>query len=99
MTIKDKSWVEDLVADHLSRLVETKDDIKPIEETFSYEHLYSLEGRNDIEHWYADIVNYLVIRELPHNINLYYKSKLKFENRFYMWDHPYLWKIGQDQVI
>lgn len=79
--------------------METKDDGKPIGETFPDEHLYILEGRIDIEPWYADIVNYLVTRELPRDMNLYYKNKLKYESKLYMWNHPYLWKIGQDKVI
>lgn len=84
LTIKDKTGAENVVADHLSLLVETKDDGRQIQETFPDEHLYNLEGRSDVEPWYVNIVNYLVTREFPLDMNLYYKNTLKFESRFYI---------------
>ena len=57
MTIKDKKGVENVVADHLSRLVlETAYDGLPIGDTFPDEQLFALIHCP----WYADIVNYLV---------------------------------------
>ena len=57
LTIKDKKGVENVVADHLSRLVlETTYDGLPIGDTFLDEQLFALVHCP----WYADIVNYLV---------------------------------------
>ena len=62
LTIKDKKGVENVVADHLSRLVsETTFEGLPIGDTFPDEQLF------DLVHypWYADIVNYLVTGQIP----------------------------------
>ena len=62
LTIKDKKGVENMVADHLSRLVsETTSKGLPIGDTFPYEQLFALVHCP----WYADIVNYLVIGQIP----------------------------------
>ena len=57
MTIKDKKGVENVVADHLSRLVSkiTSEDL-PIGDTFPDEQIFLFVHCP----WYADIVNYLV---------------------------------------
>ena len=57
LTIKDKKGVENVVADHLSRLVPaTTSEGLPIGDTFPDEQLFALVHCP----WYADIVNYLV---------------------------------------
>ena len=62
LTIKDKKGVENVVADHLSRLVsETTSEGLPIGDTFPDEQLFALIHCL----WYADIVNYLMIRQIP----------------------------------
>ena len=62
LTIKDKKGVENVVADHISRLVsETTSEGLPIGETFPDEKLFALIHCP----WYADIVNYLVIVQIP----------------------------------
>ena len=62
LTIKDKKGVENVVVDHLSRLVlETTSESLPIGDTFPDEQPFAL-----IHYpWYADIVNYLVTRQIP----------------------------------
>ena len=62
LTIKDKKGVENVVADHLSRLVSGSiSHGLPIGDSFPDEQLFS------IVHcpWYADIVNYLVTGQIP----------------------------------
>ena len=62
LTIKDKKGVENVVANHLSRLVsETTSEGLPIGDTFLDEQRFA------IVHcpWYAVIVNYLVIGQIP----------------------------------
>ena len=62
LTIKDKKGVENVVADHLSRLVPaTTSEGLPIGDTFLDEQLFALVHCP----WYADIVNYLVTGQIP----------------------------------
>ena len=62
LTIKDKKGVENVVANHLSRLgSETTSEGLPIGDTFPDEQLFALVHCP----WYADIVNYLVTRQIP----------------------------------
>ncbi|KAM2851329.1 hypothetical protein PS2_027469 [Malus domestica] len=92
--IRDKKGSENVVADHLSRLVHEEDSL-PILETFPNEQLLSLEVS---EPWYADLVNYLVTKQVPSTLDKY-KHDLKNDVRFYVWDDPYLWKYSPDQII
>ncbi|GKV31622.1 hypothetical protein SLEP1_g40296 [Rubroshorea leprosula] len=65
LTIKDKKGVENVVADHLSRLEFNDSNIEssPIQDDFPDEHLFFVSQVP----WYAHIVNYLVSREIPSN--------------------------------
>ena len=69
--ILDKKGVENLVADHLSRLKwdESKEDKEnKIRESFPNERVFHVEGFSN-EPWYADIVNYLVSNIMPSHLN------------------------------
>ena len=62
LTIKDKKRVENVVADHLSRLVpDSNSHGIPIGDSFPDEQLFALVHCL----WYADIVNYLVTGHIP----------------------------------
>ncbi|KAM1985454.1 hypothetical protein ACFX16_013622 [Malus domestica] len=93
--IRDKKGSENVVADHLSRLVHEEDSL-PILETFLDEQLLSLEVSKP---WYADLVNYFVTKQVPSTLDKYKCDKLRNDARFYMWDDPYLWKYCPDQII
>ncbi|CAN6560248.1 unnamed protein product [Malus baccata var. baccata] len=93
--IRDKKGSENVVADHLSRMVHEEDAV-PIIETFPDEQLMSVKVS---EPWYADLVNYLVSKHVPSELLKHQCDKLKKEARFYVWDDPYLWKYCPDQVI
>ncbi|CAN6580944.1 unnamed protein product [Malus baccata var. baccata] len=93
--IRDKKGSENVVADHLSRMVH-EEDVVPIIETFPDEQLMSVKVS---EPWYADLVNYLVSKHVPSELLKHQCDKLKKEARFYVWDDPYLWKYCPDQVI
>ncbi|CAN6583385.1 unnamed protein product [Malus baccata var. baccata] len=69
LEIKDKKWSEDVVADHLSRLVHsnTEEDLMPLRESFPDEQLFSLKATNP---WYADIINYKVTKKIPDDFTL-----------------------------
>ncbi|CAN6560283.1 unnamed protein product [Malus baccata var. baccata] len=93
--IRDKKGSENVVADHLSRLVH-EEDIVPILETFPDEQLMSIEVSMP---WYADLVNYLASKVVPSEFNKNQRDKLKFDARNYVWDDPYLWKYCSDRII
>ncbi|CAN6712700.1 unnamed protein product [Malus baccata var. baccata] len=93
--IRDKKGSENVVADHLSRLVH-EEDIVPIPEAFPDEQLMSIEVSMP---WYADLVNYLASKVIPSQFNKNQRDKLKYDARNYVWDDPYLWKYCSDQII
>ncbi|KAM1495767.1 hypothetical protein ACFX14_030014 [Malus domestica] len=92
--IRDKKGVENVVADHLSRMVH--EEASPISETFPDEQLLSVQVS---EPWYADLVNFLVSKHIPSTVNRNQRDKLKKDARFYVWDDPYLWKFCPDQIV
>ena len=62
LQIKDKKGVENVVADHLSRLTIAHNTHSPlINDEFPEESLLQLENSP----WYAHIVNFLATREIP----------------------------------
>ncbi|CAN6684420.1 unnamed protein product [Malus baccata var. baccata] len=93
--IRDKKRSENVVADHLSRMVHNEESL-PILETFSDEQLLSIKVSAP---WYADIVNFLVSKRIPSEFTRHQRDKLRHDARFYVWDDPYLWKFCPDQII
>ncbi|CAN6577156.1 unnamed protein product [Malus baccata var. baccata] len=98
LEIKDKKGSENVVADHLSRLVHsnTEEDLIPLSESFPDEQLFSLKITDP---WYADIINYKVIKKIPDDFTRAQKDKLVKTAKYYEWDDPYLWKYCNDQLI
>ncbi|KAL3566435.1 hypothetical protein D5086_031850 [Populus alba] len=75
ITIKDKKGTENVVADHLLRLTtNSKSDITPIDDYFPDEFLLSVSTMP----WFANIVNFLVSRQLPTHWST--QDKRKFLN-------------------
>ncbi|XP_027156212.1 uncharacterized protein LOC113756982, partial [Coffea eugenioides] len=95
LEIRDKSGAENLVADHLSRLLTNQEDL-PLRESFPEEQLLVIDSSIP---WYADIVNFLVTNQLPAGWSKAKKDKLKSDVKHYLWDDPYLWRQCSDQVI
>ena len=96
LTIKDKKGVENVVANHLSRLVsKTTFEGLPIGDTFLDEQLFSLIHCP----WYADIVNYLVIGQIPSQWTSQHKRKFLVDIKKYYFDDPYLFKYCLDQLL
>ncbi|KAM1362954.1 hypothetical protein ACFX2H_027715 [Malus domestica] len=98
LEIKDKKGSENVVADHLSRLVHsnTEEDLIPLRESFPDEQLFSLKITDP---WYVDIINYKVIKKIPDDFTRAQKDKLVKTAKYYEWDDPYLWKYCTDQLI
>ena len=61
LEIWDKRCIENVIADHLSRISNAPKIQTPINEDFSNEHILAIFK----EPWYADIVNYLATGQLP----------------------------------
>uniref|UniRef100_A0A2N9FCS6 RNA-directed DNA polymerase n=1 Tax=Fagus sylvatica TaxID=28930 RepID=A0A2N9FCS6_FAGSY len=77
LIIKDKKGVENVVADHLSRLIfEDNMEHLPINDEFPDEHLFSLSNLP----WYAYIVNYLAVGEIPKDWSTQDKRKFLVES-------------------
>ncbi|CAN6583757.1 unnamed protein product [Malus baccata var. baccata] len=93
--IRDKKGSENVVADHLSRMVHNEEAL-PIAETFLDEQLLSIKVSAP---WYADIVNFLMSKRIPSEFTRHQRDKLRHDSRFYVWDDPYLWKFCLDQII
>uniref|UniRef100_A0A2N9I5J1 RNA-directed DNA polymerase n=1 Tax=Fagus sylvatica TaxID=28930 RepID=A0A2N9I5J1_FAGSY len=88
LSIKDKKGVENVVADHLSRLV-VKDSLEtmPIKDTFPDEQLFNI---SDLP-WFADIVNFLVTGQTPSHWTAQDKKKFFVELRS-RWTGPFVVK-------
>ncbi|KAM1106352.1 hypothetical protein EV2_003342 [Malus domestica] len=93
--IRDKKGSENVVADHLSRMVHNEESL-PIVETFPDEQLLSIKVS---EPWYVDLVNFLVSKQIPSTFTRHQRDKLRDDARFYVWDDPYLWKFCPDQIV
>ena len=85
--ILDKKGVENVVADHLSRIPNSLCNKLPINDDFLDEKLLDVFR----EPWFADIVNYLVTNQTPSHwsktiyINSYLKSGISFRrNRIFL---------------
>ncbi|CAJ2658862.1 unnamed protein product [Trifolium pratense] len=97
LEIKDKKGTENLVADHLSRLVNTevtKHEREVLEE-FPDEKLLMVQERP----WFADMANFKVFGLIPDDLNWHQKKKFLREANKYVWDDPYLFKIGADNLL
>ena len=84
-----------LVADHVSWLVHVEDTLL-LHENFPDEQLFYMNTRTP---WYADIVNYLVTKQLPQELTMAQRNKIKSDAKYYIWDDPYLLKHCSDQII
>ena len=95
LEIRDKKGSENVVADHLSRLIQ-EEELLPLKEDFPDEQLLATTSSTP---WYADIVNFLTSRLIPKDLSRAKKGKLKRIAQQYVWDDPYLWKYCADQLI
>ena len=76
LEIKDKKGTENLVADHLSRISNLKEEVSPIMEKFPDEKIFSIKSTKIP--WYANFVNYLVSNILPLELSYQQKKKILF---------------------
>ncbi|CAN6713111.1 unnamed protein product [Malus baccata var. baccata] len=99
LEIRDKKGSENVVADHLSRLIQDgeAESTVPLNETFPDEHLFA--AQHGKVPWFADFVNYLASDVIPNDMSFQQKKKFLSMVKHYFWDDPYLYKHCPDQVI
>ena len=85
LQIKDKKGVENVVADHLSRLtIAHNTHNPPFNDEFPEESLILVENTP----WYAHIANFLATRELPADWKAQDKKFFFEKIHFYYWEEP-----------
>ncbi|KAI5324228.1 hypothetical protein L3X38_033301 [Prunus dulcis] len=99
LEIQDKKGNENVVADHLSRLIipaATEANSLPLSESFPYEQLFAVKIDTP---WFADIVNYLAKGVVHPDFSYQQKKKFLSDVKHYFWNEPYLYKYCADQII
>ncbi|WVZ58491.1 hypothetical protein U9M48_008763 [Paspalum notatum var. saurae] len=92
--IRDKKGVENVVADHLSRMNHGKDG-PPIEDALRDDILYAV---LDKDLWMRDVIRAIRGEPLPH-LNCNSKRRVLAEAKKYCWNAPYLYRYGSDGVL
>ncbi|KAI3670940.1 hypothetical protein L1987_87585 [Smallanthus sonchifolius] len=100
--IHDKKGAENVAADHLSRL-ECSASYElvgsSINDNFPHELLMHIQTQDEECPWFADFANFLasgiVIKGLRHQ----QKRKFFVDVKHYLWEDPYLFRVGADQIV
>ena len=97
LEIKDKKGTENLVADHLSRLTnnEVTKNEPEVREEFPDERLLAI----NVRPWFADMVNYKATGFIPEDFEWQQRKKFLHDANHFVWDEPYLFKIGADNLL
>ena len=95
LEIKDKAGAENVVADHLSRLLVESQDA-PINDAFPDERLMGISTGQ--APWFADFANYLAAGLLPQGLSSHQKKKFFYDLRSYFWEEPFLFKLCKDGI-
>jgi hypothetical protein len=93
--------VENVVANHLSRMNRGQDDKEHIEDKMKDDHLYRI---LDKDTWMIDVIR--AIRKMPLDHldkntqrSIISQRRIISKSRKYFWDSPYLFKLGNDGVM
>jgi transposase InsO family protein len=93
--IRNKKGVENVVADHLSRMNCGQDDKEPIKDMMRDDHLYRVLDKDTCM---IDIIR--AIRKMPlDHLDKNSQRRIVSESQKYFWDAPYLFKLGNDGVM
>ena len=86
-----------MVVDHLSRLVNEEVTLKELEirDEFPDESLFMVNERP----WFTDLANFKAAGIIPKDLTWQHRKKFLHDARFYIWDDPYLFKIGADNLL
>nr|GEU63648.1 reverse transcriptase domain-containing protein [Tanacetum cinerariifolium] len=86
---------------HLSRLEnphEEKLNESDINDRFPFEFLMYVDENDDYP-WFVGIANYLARGTLLKGMPYQQKKKFFADIKYYLWEDPYLFRVGSDQVI
>jgi transposase InsO family protein len=100
LEIRDKKGVENVVADHLSRLSKEEiggGDELPIDDAFPDEKLLAIGTQK--EPWYADLVNFLAGKKFPPSMDKQMQRRIRTEAKYYQWEDPLLFKYCKDEIM
>ncbi|XP_061350037.1 uncharacterized protein LOC133295248 [Gastrolobium bilobum] len=110
--IKDKKGVENLVADHLSRITEKElqeGSEVVIREEFPDEQILAISAVTEMvgdkvltistPPWFADFANYKAAGMMPKDFTWQQRKKFLHDVKRYIWDEPYLFYRCSDGVI
>ncbi|GJY96282.1 hypothetical protein Tco_0512643 [Tanacetum coccineum] len=91
--IKDRKGIENVAADHLSRIEndESSDDSK-VDDNFPGETLMEINTK-DLNHD-SRFANYLVADIIPKGMTYQQKNKFFSNLKYYFWEEPYLFKVS-----
>ena len=96
LQIKDKKGVENVVADHLSRLtIAHNTHSPPINDEFPEESLLLAENAP----WYAHIANFFATGKILADWKAWDKKYFFVKIHSYYWEEPFLFKYCADQII
>ncbi|KAK1419540.1 hypothetical protein QVD17_28715 [Tagetes erecta] len=100
--IKDKKGAENVAADHLSRLEDpSRDEIfeENIGDTFPHESLMYVKAEEQGLPWFSDLANYLSEGKVVTGMSSQQRKKFFADANHYIWDAPYLFRLGADRVF
>ncbi|KAI3762510.1 hypothetical protein L1987_52940 [Smallanthus sonchifolius] len=100
--IKDKKGAENVAADHLSRLEDPKrEEIckDVIGDKFPHESIDFIRAELEGLPWFSDLANYLANGDIVKGMSHQQKKKFLRDARKYIWDDPYLFRIGGGRVL
>jgi len=94
LEIRDNKGIENIVADHLSRLPtalrkEGECDLS-IDDSFPGDHLFALAVSS--APWFANLVNYLACGIMPPDMNSHQRNRFFSQAKSYFWEEPCLYK-------
>ncbi|XP_059638711.1 uncharacterized protein LOC132280983, partial [Cornus florida] len=96
--IRDKKGTDNVVADHLSRLlIEKSSEFAAIRDSFPDEQL--LQVSHSTLPWFADIVNYLAVGKIPAHWSKQERDRFFSQVKHFFWEDPELFKYCPDQII
>ena len=97
LEIRDKKGVENVVADHLSRLdnSEVTKKEKAIMAEFLDEKLLAIGERP----WFDDMANFKAGNIVPDDLEYHQRKKFFKDANHYLWDDPYLFKVSTNSLI
>ena len=83
----------------MSRLERHEDNIKQpsIDDSFPDEFILAL--HHFVTLWFADFANYLAGGVLPDDLSYQQKKRFLYEVKQYLWEEPFLYRIGGDGLI